>query len=118
MLSKTLITGSVTDDPQFQLTQTEKSFAVVNVATARPNRPTAETIYDVYRVVLWGARAEHASINVKSGQTVAVEGRMQCRKYRDPNGVEKELWELWADRAIEVIASAPDVEGFVTLMAA
>lgn len=117
-LSKTLITGFVTEDPVFQTTSTERSFATMAVATARPNRQpgTGEVVYDVYRVVLWGVRAEHASINVKNGQTVAIEGRMQCRQYKDPVGNDREVWELWADRQVEIIASTPDVEGNVMLV--
>lgn len=114
-LSKTIITGTVVEDPSFQMTSTEKSFAVTRVAVARRRRPCIDDVeYDLYKVVLWGPFAEHASINVTAGQIVGVEGRMQCRTYT-ANGQDRETWELVAEKPIDVVTTPPDLEGFVQL---
>lgn len=58
-----------------------------------PNEPDAS----FFRISAWNQTAEYVSNYVTKGRLVAVDGRLDQRKYTDSNGQQREIIEIVAD---------------------
>lgn len=65
-----------------------------------------------HRVVLYAKLAEVASQYVKKGDLLFIEGKVRSRKWTDPQGAERNVTEVIADR-LELFGARPprDAEG-------
>ena len=58
-----------------------------------PNQPDA----DFFRVTAWERTADYVSNYLSKGRLVAVEGRLETRKFVDNSGANREVTEIIAD---------------------
>ena len=80
------IVGRVGREPRLSKTLSGQAVCNLSVATERKGRDSDVTKTDWHRVVLWGALAEFCARNLAPGAMVAVQGRLQYRKWKDNEG--------------------------------
>jgi single-strand DNA-binding protein len=102
-LNKVMIIGNVGRDPELRYTPdgtptTKFSVAVSRVWKTPDGEQKEETEW--FNVVTWRKLAETCSNYVYKGQKVYVEGRLQTRKWTDPQGVEKRFVDLVANQVM------------------
>lgn len=98
-INRVVLTGRLTRDPELRTTTTGKQVVGLGIAVDRrfksqdPNEVTA----DFFNVTAWGQTAEFISNYGGKGRLVAVDGRLQTRKYTNKDGVEVTAFEIVAD---------------------
>ena len=99
MLNRVVLIGRLTRDPELRTTNTGKSVVSFSIAVQKrikpqnPNEPDA----DFFRVTAWGQTAEFVSNYLAKGRLVAVDGRLESRKFVDSSGANREVVEITAD---------------------
>lgn len=99
MFNRIVLIGRLTRDPEAKTTTTGKPYAVFSIAVDKGRKPTdpSEPSADFFNVKAWGHAAEYVSSYLTKGRLVAVDGRIESRKYTDKEGVPREIWEVTAD---------------------
>jgi single-strand DNA-binding protein len=127
-LNKVMIIGNVGREPELRYTPDGTPTTKFSVAVSRVwNTPEGERKEETewFNVVTWRKLAETCGNYVYKGQKVYVEGRLQTRKWTDPQGVEKRFVDLIANQVVflgkpksqvgaggeEETAAAPTEEG-------
>lgn len=110
MLNRIILIGRLTRDPELRYTPTGSPVASFVLAVDRPfRRANGHPETDFIPIVAWRGLGETVSQYIEKGRLVAVEGRLQVRKYERKDG--------GPGRMTEVIASAvrflPDGKGRV-----
>ncbi len=95
-VNKIILTGRLTDDPEVRYTASEKPVANFSVAVDRPKRKDGEKETDFFKCIAWGPLAKVCGEYLKKGRLVAVEGRLQSRKYQDKQGLNRTATEIIA----------------------
>ncbi len=99
MLNRIVLIGRLVRDPDPRTTNTGKSVVEFSIAVDKkfksqdPSQPTA----DFFRVKAWEKTADFVSNYLTKGRLVAVEGRLETRKYVDKDGNNREVYEIVAD---------------------
>ena len=99
-LNKVMIIGNVGKDPELRYTPDGTPTTKFSVAVSRTwKTPDGEQKEETewFNVVTWRKLAETCSNYVYKGQKIYVEGRLQTRKWTDPQGVEKRFVDLIAN---------------------
>src|SRR5690606_1907883 len=98
MLTKAIIIGRLTKDPELKHTQSGVAVTNFTVAVDR-NFKNAQGEYDTdfIPVVVWRQQAEHCCKYLGKGRLVAVAGRIQVRNYDDKDGIRRYITEIVAD---------------------
>jgi single-strand DNA-binding protein len=97
-LNKTILTGRLTADPEIRYTENEKPIAHFRLAVdARGKDKNGEKKTDFFNCVAWGGLAKIVGDYLGKGRLVAVEGRLQVRKFQDKNGQNRDWTEVIAD---------------------
>lgn len=102
-LNKVQIIGNLGKDPDLRVTPQGTPVATFSVACNRNVKSGDgqwEKQTEWFRVVVWRDQAESASKFLTKGKRVYIEGRLQTRKYQDPQGQEKTTVEVIADSII------------------
>jgi single-strand DNA-binding protein len=102
-LNKVMIIGNVGRDPEMRYTPDGTPTAKFSVAVSRQwTTPDGEKKEETewFNVVTWRKLAETCGNYVYKGQKVYVEGRLQTRKWTDPQGVEKRYTDLVANQVV------------------
>jgi len=102
-LNKVMIIGNVGRDPELRYTPDGTPTARFTVAVNRVwNTPDGERKEEVewFNVVAWRKLAELCSSYVTKGQKIYVEGRLQTRKWTDPQGAERRIIEVIANQIV------------------
>ena len=98
MLNRVVLIGRLTRDPELRSTNTGKSVCDFSIAVDKRIKPTdGSPTADFFRVSAWGQTAEFVNNYVHKGRLVAVEGRLQSRKYTTTDGQNREVVEIVAD---------------------
>lgn len=99
MLNRICLTGRLTRDPELRTTSTGRNFATFSIAVTKRIKPQDpnERDADFFNIKVWGQTADYVSNYLAKGRLVAVEGRMESRKYTDQQGQAREIWEVNAD---------------------
>jgi single-strand DNA-binding protein len=100
-LNKCLIIGNLGRDPEMRYTPSGQAVTQFTVATNRNFRDgqgewQKETEW--FRVVVWGQQAERAAENLRKGNKVYIEGRIQTRQWEDQTGQKRYTTELVANQ--------------------
>jgi single-strand DNA-binding protein len=102
-LNKVMIIGHVGRDPEMRYTPSGRPVTTFTVATSR-SWSTAEgerrEETEWFNVVSWGSLAEICNQHLRKGQQVYVEGRLQTRRWDDPEGKKHFATELVAKEMI------------------
>jgi len=99
MFNRIVLIGRLTRDPETRTTTTGKTYAVFSIAADKSRKPTDpdEPSANFFNVKVWGHNSEYVSNYLTKGRLVAVDGRIDSRKYIDKDGVPREIWEVTAD---------------------
>ncbi|MGM0577341.1 MAG: single-stranded DNA-binding protein [Myxococcota bacterium] len=97
-VNNVLLVGHLGADPELRATASGKSMCRLSVATNRPRRDGAEADPDWHRVVTWERTAENCHRFLRKGRMVAVEGRIQSRRWEDGDGRARWTTEIVAHR--------------------
>lgn len=85
MLNKIAMVGNLTRDPEVRYTAGGSAVANLGIACNRRYKPQGSNEYkeDVCFVnaVIWGKRAEYCGQQLKKGNPVFIEGRLQSRSW-------------------------------------
>ena len=99
-LNKCMIIGNLGRDPEMRYTPSGQAVTQFTVATNRNYRDQnqeGQKETEWFRVVVWGQQAERAAENLKKGNKVYVEGRIQTRQWEDQSGQKRYTTELIAN---------------------
>lgn len=96
MLNSIILMGRLTRDPELRHTQNDIPVASFTLACNRDFGKKDEA--DFIDIVAWRQTGEFASTYFKKGQLVAVQGRLQSRKWDDKDGKKRTAYEIIADR--------------------
>ena len=98
MLNRVVLIGRLTRDPELRTTSTGKSVVNFNIAVTKRFKPTdGSPDADFFTIIAWGKDAEYVANYLTKGRMVAVEGRLQTRKYQTQEGANREVVEVVAD---------------------
>ena len=98
MLNIAAIMGRLTADPELRQTPNNVPVTSFTVAVARSFvKQGQERETDFINVVAWRKTAEFVCRYFKKGNTVAVNGSIQTRKYQDCDGNNRTAFEIVAD---------------------
>jgi single-strand DNA-binding protein len=97
-LNRVVLIGRLTRDPELRTTATGKSVVSFSIAVDKRIKPTdGSPTADFFRVSAWEKTAEFVSNYLTKGRLVAVDGRLDTRKWTDANGTQRETVEIVAD---------------------
>jgi single-strand DNA-binding protein len=93
-----VLIGRLTRDPEHRTTNTGKTVCDFSIAVQKRVKPQdGSPDADFFRVNAWERTAEYVSNYLHKGRLVAVEGRLQSRKYTASDGTNREVVEVVAD---------------------
>ena len=84
-LNRSILAGRLVSDPVVRYTQNETAVTHFRLAINRNGSENADFI----DCVAWGGLAKICGEYLKKGRLVAVEGRIQIRRYEDKKGQKK-----------------------------
>ena len=98
MLNRVVLIGRLTRDPEIRTTTTGKQVADMSIAVDKRIKPQdGSATADFFRLTAWGQQAEFAGNYLGKGRLIAVEGRLQSRKYTANDGSNREVVEIVVD---------------------
>jgi single-strand DNA-binding protein len=99
-VNKVILVGNAGQDPEVRYTAGGAAIASISIATSDSWRDKQtgqmQERTEWHRVVFWARLAEIVGEYVKKGSKIYVEGRLQTRKWADPQGVERYTTEIVA----------------------
>lgn len=98
MINRVVLVGRLTRDPELRTTNTGKNVANFSIAVdKRFKGGEGEDTADFFRVSCWEKTAEFVANYLTKGRLVAVDGRLQSRKYQASDGTNREVVEVVAE---------------------
>lgn len=98
MVNRVVLIGRLTRDPELRTTTSGKNVCDFSIAVNKRYKPQdGSPDADFFRVNCWDKTAEYVSNYLAKGRLVAVEGRLQSRKYQAQDGTNREVVEIVAD---------------------
>ena len=98
MVNRVVLVGRLTRDPELRTTNTGKSVCDFSIAVNKRIKPTdGSPDADFFRCIAWERTADYVSNYLTKGRLVAVEGRLQSRKYTASDGGNREVVEIVCD---------------------
>lgn len=97
-MNRVCLIGRMVRDPEMRTTTTGKNVAEFSIAVNKRVKPQdGSPDADFFRCKAWGQTAEFISNYLNKGRLVAVDGRIEQRKYTASDGQSKEVYEIVAD---------------------
>jgi single-strand DNA-binding protein len=99
VLNRVILIGRMVRDPELRTTSTGKNVVEFSIAVDKRIKPrdANEPTADFFRIKAWGQTADFVSNYLAKGRLVAVDGRLDTRKYVDKDGNNREAFEIVAD---------------------
>lgn len=98
MINRVVLVGRLTRDPESRTTTTGKTVCTFSIAVDKRIKPTdGSSDADFFRVTAWDRSADFVMNYLTKGRLVAVDGRLQSRKYTDKDGNNREVVEVVAE---------------------
>jgi single-strand DNA-binding protein len=95
-INRVVLVGRMVRDPEMRTTTTGKNVVEFSIAVDKKFK-TQEQSADFFRVKAWGQAADYVNNYLTKGRLVAVDGRLDTRKYQDKDGNNREIIEVVAD---------------------
>lgn len=112
MINRVVLVGRLTRDPELRMTANGKNVCEFSIAVQKRIRPQdGSPDADFFRVIAWEKTAEYVSNYLTKGRLVAVDGRLQTRKYVAQDGTNREVTEVVADNVQGLDRPKDDVSG-------
>ena len=96
-LNRVVLVGRLTRDPEMRTTTNGNKVANFGLAVDRQRKSQDGQDVDFFNVSAWGNSAEFVANYLTKGRLVAVDGRLQTRKYTTQDGQNREVVEIVAD---------------------
>lgn len=93
-INRVVLIGRLTRDPELRNTTTGKQ--VVNFSIAVDDRFNKDNT-NFFNVSAWGSTADFVAKYLTKGRLIAVDGRLQQRKYTTQDGQNRDVVEIVAD---------------------
>ncbi|HXH60734.1 MAG TPA: single-stranded DNA-binding protein [Fimbriimonadaceae bacterium] len=93
-INRVVLVGRLTRDPELRNTTTGKQ--VVNFGLAVDDRFNRDNT-NFFNISAWGSTADFVAKYLTKGRLIAVDGRLQQRKYTTQDGQERNVVEIVAD---------------------
>jgi len=106
-MNKAIIMGRLTADPEIRYTAKEKPVANFSLAVDRPTKKGEKSV-DFIKCIAWDGLAKICGEWLKKGRLIAVEGRIQVRKFQDKAGQNRTATEIVA-KDIQIIEWAKKI---------
>lgn len=103
-MNKAVLIGRLTRDPDCRVTQSGTPVTTFTLAVGRPYRDDGSHQADFIQIVTWNKLADIAGKNLTKGRRVAIEGRIQVRRYTAQDGESRYMTEVIAN-ALEFLDS-------------
>lgn len=99
MLNRVVLIGRLTRDPEVRTTPSGRNYATFGLAVQKRVKPQDpnERDADFFNIKVWGNSADYVKNYLSRGRMVAIEGRLETRRFTDKNGVERDIFEIVAD---------------------
>jgi len=98
VINSVVLIGRLTRDPELRTTTSGKNVCDFSIAVQKRSKPAdGSPDADFFRVNCWDKTAEFVSNYLHKGRLVAVEGRLQSRKYVAADGTNREVVEIVAN---------------------
>ena len=99
-VNRVVLTGRLVADPELRTTSTGKEIANFTIAVSKRMKPQdGSPDADFFRCKAWGVTASYLCKYTVKGQLIAVDGRIETRKWTDKDGNNREAVEVVADSA-------------------
>lgn len=109
-VNKVILVGNLGKDPEVRFMPSGGAVANLAIATSESwkDKATGEQKEQVewHRVVMFGRLGEIAGEYLKKGAQVYIEGKLQTRKWQDPQGQDKYTTEIVANE-MQMLGSKP-----------
>ncbi len=97
-VNRVVLIGRLTRDPELRTTSTGKNVVEFSIAVNKRIKPQdGSPDADFFRIKAWGQTADYVNNYLAKGRLVAVDGRLETRKWTDQNGSNRETVEVVAD---------------------
>ena len=100
-ITRVIITGNLTSDPELRSTGSGMSVCSLRIATntRRKNNQTGdwEDKPNYFDVTVWGRQGENAAQYLSKGRGVAIDGRLEWREFTDREGNKRQAVDIIAD---------------------
>ena len=96
-LNRIVLIGRITKDIEKQTTQSGVSVLNTTIAVDRDYKQGNEKVTDFIDLVIWRHNADYIEKYAGKGAQIAVEGKMQSRKWQDREGNNRTSWEVQVD---------------------
>lgn len=98
MVNSVVLIGRLTRDPELRTTTTGKNVCSFSIAVQKRIKPQdGSPDADFFNIVAWNKDADYVVNYLTKGRLVAVEGRLQARKYTASDGSNREVVEIVAN---------------------
>ena len=113
-LNRVMLIGHLGRDPEMRYTPAGRPVTTFNLATSRSwhsadGERHEETEW--FQIVAWGSLAEICHQHLRRGQRVYIEGRLQTRRWEDPEGQKHQSVEVVAREMIVLGEAREAVSG-------
>lgn len=102
-LNKVLLIGNLTRDPELKYTPQGTAVCQFGLATNREWTDSSgqkQEGAEFHQIVAWGKLAEICSQILSKGRKVYVEGRLQTRSWKTPDGQDRKMTEVVMEEMI------------------
>jgi single-strand DNA-binding protein len=97
-VNRVVLIGRLTRDPELRTTNSGKNVVDFSIAVQKRMKPAdGSPDADFFRIKAWGQTADYVNSYLQKGRLVAVDGRLETRKWTDQNGTNRESVEVVAD---------------------
>ncbi|MHB8635651.1 MAG: single-stranded DNA-binding protein [Fimbriimonadaceae bacterium] len=111
-INRVVLVGRLTRDPELRTTQTGKSVCDFGIAVSKRVKPQdGSPDADFFRVTAWSQTADYVSTYLTKGRLVAIDGRLQSRKFQGNDGQNREVVEIVAESVQGLDRPRDDVGG-------
>jgi len=98
VINRVVLVGRLTRDPELRTTAGGKSVVSFSIAVQKRIKPSdGSPDADFFNISAWDKSAEYVANYLTKGRLVAVDGRLQSRKYTASDGTNREVVEVVAD---------------------
>lgn len=110
-LNCVVLTGRMGKDPEVRTTRGDVSVVTFSIAVDRDYKGQGEERKtDWIRCVAWRSTADYMGKYVHKGDTVTVQGRLNCTEFTDRDGRQREITEVNAENVYLVHSRAQNAQ--------
>jgi len=98
VINRVVLVGRLVRDPESRTTTTGKNVCSFSIAVDKRIKPSdGSSDADFFRITAWDRSADFVMNYLTKGRLVAVDGRLQSRKFTDKDGNNREVVEVVAE---------------------